>query len=722
MRLIAYIVCSDATRLRCRGVQLPNVVNPMSASCCGGDDVTLVETTDTDKPSWWKDAAVLIPIFSGVAWLVGMALEWFGPHSVHPIANVLFWVALALGAYTFVPGTLKALFTKGFVGVGVLMIISGVGAVILGYVEEAAALVFLYSLSEALESKAMERARSGLRALLKLVPETANLVRGSETIEVAVKDLQVGDVIKVRPGERIATDGIVTHGHSSVDTSAITGESIPVEVVPGDLVYAGSINTSGVLTIEATHPGTDNSLTTIVDLIQQAQLEKGDRARLADRLARPLVPGIATLAILVGVIGTFVTGDSTMWITRALIVLVAASPCALAISVPLTVVSAIGASSKFGVVIKSGAAFERFGDIAHLAVDKTGTITRNQPTVIRTVLVNDIDRADLLGWAAALEQHSTHPLAKAIINAAPTVFEASQVEEEAGVGVTGIVDGHQITVGSPRWLDAGEAARDVEALEHQGMTVVIIQRDGETVGALGVRDELRPEVPAVIAALKQRGINVTMLTGDNSRAADAIAAEAGIEDVRAELKPEDKAAAIAALNAVKPTAMVGDGINDAPALAAAELGIAMGVTGSDAAIETADIAFTGHDLRLLPLAIDHARRGRTIMNQNIIMSLAIIVILLPLSIFGILGLAAVVFAHEFAEFAVIINGMRAARIKAPEIIAKEFHADPCNDHDHEHDGHHHDHSHDHVLHIGEDHDHERVHHHPASEACTPACR
>ena len=688
----------------------------MSTACCGGDDVTLVETTDTDKPSWWKDINVLIPIFSGVAWLTGMGIEWFGPHSMHSVAHGLFWLALALGAYTFVPGTLKALFTKGFVGVGVLMIISGVGAVVLGYVEEAAALVFLYSLSEALESKAMERAQSGLRALLKLVPETANRVEGDHLVEVSVKDLAVGDVIKVRPGERIATDGVVRAGHSSVDTSAITGESIPVEVVPGDLVYAGSINAAGVLEIEATHAGTDNSLTTIVELIQQAQLEKGDRARLADRMARPLVPGIATIAVLVGVLGSVLTGDTSLWITRALVVLVAASPCALAISVPLTVVSAIGASSKFGVVIKSGAAFERFGGISHIALDKTGTITRNQPTVIRSVLVGDVTRRDMLGAAAALEAHSTHPLAKAIVKAAPEVFEATAIDEQAGQGVSGMVNGHRVTVGSPRWLDAGEAARDVDALEAQGMTVVIVQRDGETIGAIGVRDELRPEVPAVVEALKKRGIGVTMLTGDNERAAKALAAEAGIEDVRAELKPEDKAAAIAELNATVPTAMVGDGINDAPALAAAELGIAMGATGSDAAIETADVAFTGHDLRLLPLAIDHARRGRTIMTQNIVMSLAIIIVLLPLSIFGVLGLAAVVFAHEFAEFAVIINGIRASRVKKPEIVAHEFHADACNDHDHDHD-----HAHDHAAHDHASHTHDVVHAHAPEEACTPAC-
>ena len=621
------------------------------------EHVDLDDHDDDDDRPWYRSPSVLIPIASGVAFAAGLVCEWTGAETA---GLVLFWIGLLLGAYTFVPGALRKLFTKGKFGIGLLMTISATGAVILGYVEEAAALAFLYSIAEALEDKAMDRARAGLRALLKLVPDTALVKRGDATAEVEAKELRVGDVLVVRPGERIATDGTVRAGRSSLDTSAITGESIPVEVEPGTDVSAGSINTTGVLEVEATAAGTDNSLTTIVELVEQAQAEKGDRARLADRIARPLVPGVMILAVLVGVLGSLLSGDPELWITRALVVLVAASPCALAIAVPVTVVSAIGAASKFGVVVKSGAAFERFGGIRHLAVDKTGTLTRNEPTVTRVVTTGATEN-EVLAWAASLEGHSTHPLAAAITKAVPDAPTAHDVTETAGRGITGTLGSARLAVGSPRWLDVGTLADQVQVMESEGMTVVIVHRGDRPAGAIGVRDELRPEVPEVIATLNRRGIGVTMLTGDNARTAAALADQAGIRDVRAELRPEDKATAVAELSKSQPTAMIGDGINDAPALAAADVGIAMGAKGADAAIESADVAFTGHDLRLIPQALAHARRGRNIINQNVVLSIAIIVALLPLAITGVLGLAAVVLVHEVAEVVVILNGLRAAR-------------------------------------------------------------
>jgi len=492
------------------------------------------------------------------------------------------------------------------------------------------------------------------------MPQGATVLIDGQSVTVPARDLAAGQVMVIRTGERIATDGIVRTGHSSVDTSAITGESIPVEVGPGDGVSAGAINTAGALQVEATAPGTDNSLTTIVSLVEQAQAQKGQRARLADRIARPLVPGVLVLAVLVALIGSL-AGDPQIWITRALVVLVAASPCALAIAVPITVVSAVGSASKFGVIIKSGAIFERFGDIGHVAFDKTGTLTRNQPTVTAVVPAADVTEEQVLAWAAALEQHSTHPLAAAITQAAPAPGAAEGITEEAGHGIHGTVDGGEVRVGSPRWVDPRDLSDRVRDLESQGMTVVVVHRDGTVAGVIGVRDELRPEVPQVIKTLTGQGIGVTMLTGDNERTARALAAQAGISDVRAELRPEGKSAAVGELGARRPTAMIGDGINDAPALAAADVGIAMGATGSDAAIESADIAFTGQDLRLLPQAIAHARRGRRIVNQNIVLSLLIIAALPPLAITGVLGLAAVVLIHEVAEVLVILNGLRTAR-------------------------------------------------------------
>ena len=631
------------------------------SSACGCEHEPATEIEELDRP-WWKDPELLLPIFSGVALITGLALDW---SDLETPATVLYWLGLLLGAYTFAPGAIRNLVTKRKLGIGLLMTISAVGAVILGFVGEAAALAFLYSIAEALEDKAMDRAQGGLRALLKLVPQTATVLRDGTTAEVAAKDLEVGELMVVRPGERIATDGIIRSGRSgrsSLDTSAITGESIPEEVAPGDEVPAGAINSAGVLEVETTAAGTDNSLTTLVDLVEQAQAEKGDRARIADRIAQPLVPGVMILAVLVGVIGSLL-GDPETWITRALVVLVAASPCALAISVPLTVVAAIGAASQFGVVIKSGAAFERLGGIRHLAVDKTGTLTRNQPEVTGVVPADGFDRAQVLSFAAAVEQQSTHPLAAAIVAAEPDAPTALDISEEAGHGIGGTVEGRRVLVGSPRWIDAGPLKADVERMESEGQTCVLVTVDDALAGAIGVRDELRPEVPEAVQTLHANDVEVSMLTGDNTRTARALAEIAGIDDVRAELRPEDKASIVAELSSKTPTAMIGDGINDAPALAGATVGIAMGATGSDAAIESADVAFTGHDLRLIPQALQHARRGSRIINQNIVLSLAIIIVLMPLAISGVLGLAAVVLVHEVAEVIVILNGLRAARAK-----------------------------------------------------------
>ena len=630
----------------------------MTTSACGCEPAGPVTGPD-ESASWWRNGAVLIPAFSGLTLLLGLILEWLanGP-GAETAAAWLFWTALLLGASQFVPSAVRGLLSRGRLSIGLLMTISAAGAVGLGFIEEAAALAFLYSIVEALEDRAMDKARSGLRALLALIPSSATVLGAARN--VPVESLERGDVLRLVAGERLATDGIVRVGQGSLDVSAITGESIPVEVGPGDAVLAGAINTSGVLEVKTTAAGTDNSMTTVVKLVEQAQTKKGERARIADRLARPLVPGVLILAALVALIGS-IFGDSGLWIERALVVLVAASPCALAISVPITVISAFGAASKFGVIIKSGAAFERMGYLRHVAVDKTGTLTRNQPTVTQVLTTRNAAHDEVLSWAAALKTHSTHPLAAAIT-------AASAVTESAGAGIAGLIDGAHIAVGSPRWLDPGPLADHVHAMEARGITVVVVHRDDHPVGAIGVRDELRPEAGEAMTSLASRGMGVTMLTGDNARTADALAAEAGITDVRSELRPQDKAQAIAELRADGrgPVAMIGDGVNDAPALASADIGIAMGATGSDAAVESADVAFTGDDLRLIPRAIDHARRGRRIINQNIILSLAIIVVLLPLAITGILGLAAVVLVHEAAEVFVILNGLRAARIRQLE--------------------------------------------------------
>lgn len=628
--------------------------------CCGPSAPAAHGQEHDELPPWWRDPALALPVASGMLWVTGLILEWSGFETA---ALIVFVLGLTAGAWTFVPGTLKRLVAgkgRGRLGVGLLMTIAATGAVLLGHIGEAAALAFLFSIAETLEDRAMDRAQQGLRALLSLIPETARIARptGEQTIPAA--DVRESDVLIVGAGERIATDGMVTSGRSWVDTSAITGESIPVEVSPGDQVLAGSVNGSGTLRVEATADGRDNSLTKIVHLVEQAHANKGERARLADRIARPLVPAVLIAAVLIAAFG-FLIGDPETWIERALVVLVAASPCALAIAVPVTVISAIGSASKFGVVIKSGAAFEQLGTIERVAFDKTGTLTRNEPRVVTTHTSGDFAQTQVLSLAAALEATSSHPLAEAITTAAPPHSQAAEVEELSGHGLTGVVDDQRVRVGSSRWISPGALAEQATDLAAQGMSIIVVEADTQVAGVIGIRDELRPEATEAIQALHAQGVSTVMLTGDNTHTAQAIATQAGIDEVHAEQLPENKAEHIHDSVKRTPTAMIGDGINDAPALASATVGIAMGVTGSAAAVESADVAFTGNDLRLIPQALAHAKRGRAIMTGNIALALAIIVVLFPLALFGVLGLAAVVLVHEIAEVIVILNGIRAAR-------------------------------------------------------------
>ena len=325
--------------------------------------------------------------------------------------------------------------------------------------------------------------------------------------------------------------------------------------------------------------------------------------------------------------------------------------------------SAVGAASKMGVLVKGGAALEALGAVRGVALDKTGTLTRNAPAVVDVATVPGVTREQVLDVAAALEARSEHPLAKAILAAVAAVATASDVEAVPGAGLVGRLDGRTVRLGRPGWLEAGPLAADVTRMQHAGATAVLVEDGGRVIGAVAVRDELRPEAAEVVARLRRDGYTVAMLTGDNATTAAAVAREAGIEEVHAELRPEDKARLVAELSAQRPTAMVGDGVNDAPALATADLGIAMGAMGTDVAIETADVALMGEDLRHLPQAFEHARRARRIMLQNVGLSLAIVITLMPLALLGVLGLAAVVFVHEVAEVLVIANGVRAGRTK-----------------------------------------------------------
>jgi len=641
----------------------------MGDACCGPASGADVETSEAEEHRVeWRTIAAGV---AAASWVTGVVAELSGGEAVSTAAFV---VAIVVGGATFAPSALLGL-RRGRLGVGLLMTIAAIGAVLLGQLGEAAALCFLFSVSEALEDWAVTHARRGLRALLSLVPPTTIVRRDGEQIEIETDDLAVGDLVVLRAGARMPTDGVVRSGRSVLDVSAVTGESIPIDVAPGDRVIAGSINTTGTLDVEATVATSDSTLARIVHAVEEAQDRKGHAQRLADRIARPLVPAILILAAAVALLGS-AFGDPELWVERALVVLVAASPCAFAIAVPVTVFASVGAATRAGFVIKGGAAIEALATVRAIAFDKTGTLTRNHPAVVDTVAATGSSVDEVLRLAASLERSSDHPLAAAIVAAAPSVGDADEVTADIGSGLTGRVGHTKVRVGKPGYIDTASLAADVEQLQAAGATVVLVERDGDTIGAIALRDELRPEAADVVDRLRHRHqMHVAMLTGDQHRTATAIGSAAGIDDLRSELLPADKLLAVERLRTHGPVAMVGDGINDAPALAAADVGIAMGAAGSDVAIEAADIAVMGDSLTHLPDLIDHARRTRRIMIQNLVLSGMIIATLIPTAATGLLGLGAVVAIHEVAEIVVIVNGLRARTTTA--FAASALHRTPA---------------------------------------------
>lgn len=626
------------------------------------------EPEESEATVWWRIRNLQLAIIAGLLLATGLIGEWTG--APDPFVSAAFIGALVVGGVTFIPESVMGL-RHGELGVGTLMTIAAVGAVLLGQLGEAAGLAFLFSIAEGLESYSLTQARRGLRSLLALVPDSATVLREGAEVKLAAADVRIGEVLILRPGERLATDGIVRSGTSALDISAITGESTRQEVVAGQPVPAGAINGAGVLEIEATAAGSDNSLARIVHIVEEAQERKGGSQRLADRIAQPLVPGIIAIAAFAAVVGSLLD-DPAVWLPRALVILVAAAPCAFAISVPVTVVAAVGAATRSGVLIKGGAALEALGNARIVALDKTGTLTRNRPTVVDVTPADGEGASEVLRLAAALEARSEHPLAPAILAAAPGIRAAMDVSAIPGSGLRGVVDGTPARLGRLGFIEADGLSQPLNEAQAAGMTTVLVERDGRTVGMIGVRDELRPEARAVVDELERLGLRVHMLTGDNAATAQALASQVGIKSVQADLRPEDKARVVAGLRSEGGVAMVGDGINDAPALATADVGVAMGAMGTDVAIETADVALMGEDLRHLPAAFQHARRAVAIMRQNLVLSGAIIVVLIPLAAFGVLGLAAVVAAHEIAEVIVIGNGLRAGssralRLPGPEV-------------------------------------------------------
>lgn len=563
-----------------------------------------------------------------------------------------------------------------------LMTIAVLGAMVIGEWFEAATVAFLFALSLALESWSVGRARRAIAALLELAPPTARVLRadGSESI-VPVAEVARGDRFVVPAGERIPLDGRVVKGTSAVNQAPITGESMPAAKDPGAEVFAGTINGDGTLTVEATRLAADTTLARIIHMVEEAHTRRAPSEQWVERFARIYTPTVMVLALLVFVMPPLLfSGIWHEWFYRALVLLVIACPCALVISTPVSIVASLAASARAGVLVKGGAFVELPARLKAIAMDKTGTVTRGEPEVVRVIPLNNHTEAELLTRAAALEARSTHPLARAILRQAERqhlVFEPSpDVQVLKGKGLTGTFKGEPFWLGSHRYVvergqDAPVVAQPAEALEADGKTVIVVGNDRHVCGLIAVADTIRPEARTIIRELHAAGVShVVMLTGDNRVTAEAIAREVGMDEVHAELLPEDKVKKIEGLVARYGTvAMVGDGVNDAPALARANLGVAMGAIGSDAAIETADIALMTDDISKLPWLVRHAKRTLAIIRQNITFSLGVKAVFVVLTFAGMASLWGAIAADTGASLLVVANALRLLSAAPKSVVA-----------------------------------------------------
>lgn len=641
---------------------------------------------DRRKTGWWgRDGRAATTSASGIlgtagflthAWLAGGFGTAVGSEGLglveHPpwIPIALYVLGIGAGLWQVVAKAWRALIS-GRPDINLLMTVAVVGAAGIGEWLEGATVAFLFSVSLLLESWSVGRARRAIAALMDLAPLTARLrneVDGEQ--QVAPEEVAVGNVFIVRPGEKIPLDGRVVRGTAAVNQAPITGESVPVSKSVGSEVFAGTINGEGVLEVECTKPANDTTLAHIIRLVGEAQSRRSPSEKWVEKFARVYTPVVMALALCVLVIPPALFGGAwSEWLYRSLVLLVIACPCALVISTPVSVVAALASAARNGVLIKGGIYIEAPAHLTALAMDKTGTLTEGRPVVVDVVPMNEHSDVELLERAAALESHSNHPLARAIVAAAQKrnvkFSTATDFEIIPGKGAIGVFDGRQFWLGSHRYLEergqeAPEVHEQLEAMSQSGRTVVVVGQDEHVCGFITLADSLRPGVQGVLDDLRKLGLrHIVMLTGDNEGTARAIAKEAGIDEVHAELLPEDKVVAIESLvEKYEHVAMIGDGVNDAPALARSSLGIAMGAAGSDAAIETADIALMSDDLSKLPWLIRHSRRTLRIIRQNIGFSLAVKALFVVLTFAGFASLWAAIAADMGASLLVIFNGLR----------------------------------------------------------------
>lgn len=679
--------------------------------------------------SWWRairenrrlTAALLSGLLLVLAWALGrleaagvlpavatlpslVELLGYPTERVSLLPTLAHAAAVVLGGRLIARSGLNALLRARTLDINLLMTVAVLGAVAINEWTEAAAVVFLFSLGEGLEGLTVDRTRRSLRALLELAPDVAaRKLPGGALERVSVAALAVGDVVAVRPGERIPADGVVVAGASVVDQAPITGESMPVEKTEGSDVYAGSVNGRGYMEVEVRKPAGESALARIARLVEEAQGNRAPSERFVDAFARYYTPAVLAAALLVAVLPPLFGQPVLPWFYRALVLLVVSCPCALVISTPVAIAAALATAARHGALIKGGVHLEQAGALRVVAFDKTGTLTEGRPEVTDVHTLNGYESEELVALAAVVEERSEHPLAAAVLRrraherGAPDCAEhgdhghahdeghvhlyphdeserellareVSDFEAITGRGARASLDGHPVYVGSPQLfrdlgIELGELEGRVAEWQAEGKTALVVGGGAEVYGAIAVADRVRPAAAETVRALHGAGVReVVMLTGDNARTARAVAASLGVDGYRAELLPEHKVAAVRELmERHGRVAMVGDGVNDAPALATATVGVAMGAAGSDAALETADVALMGDDLTRLPWTIGLSRRALGIIRANIALALVAKAVVIALTVAGVTNLWLAILADTGASLLVILNGMRLLR-------------------------------------------------------------
>jgi Cd2+/Zn2+-exporting ATPase len=623
------------------------------------------------EPSWFRKIKPHIELIAALVSGVLIAIGWYLSHEQLETATVITYIsAYLIGGYAKAKEGIQNTLTEKQLNVELLMVLAAIGSAAIGYWSEGAILIFIFALSGALESYTMDKSRKEISALLNLQPETAvRIHNGSEEI-VSVKHLMVGDIVLVKPGERIPVDGTIQEGTTYIDESALTGESMPVTKQAGDEVFAGTVNMRGSITLVMTKPSSQSLFQKIIRMVESAQSEKSPAQQFIERFEGTYVKVVLVLVGIMMVLPHYALGwtwQETLY--RAMVLLVVASPCALVASIMPATLSAISNGARHGILFKGGVHLEKLGKLEAVAFDKTGTLTRGMPQVTDVFAREDLDEGELLRNVAAIERYSNHPLASAIVRAAEArgavIPKAVNMEDIAGYGIQAEVEGETWMAGKADFVgraDAENFCAGIGArLEQQGKTIVYVRDNRGIAGVIALKDVIRDESVNAIRTLRKAGIHTMMITGDSRSTAAAIAAESGIDSYAAECLPEDKVTEMKKLKQrYRTVAMVGDGINDAPALATADVGVAMG-EGTDVAMQTADVILVKNDLEKLAYAIKLSKRMNRIVKQNIVFSIAVILMLIISNFTQSLALPFGVIGHEGSTILVILNGLRLLR-------------------------------------------------------------